>query len=181
MATNESLTLELRAPSGWCQGLRLWPVWATWLRLAQAKGAPHPHRRPSASPHSHWAWRAEAVWVRRAQMSYRRGHAFSQERLQTFAHILLSFWNAVPSSKLNLLVLPAWPTSLPCSSGPTWALTPLNTFSLGYVCLPWLGHQGFISSAKPLLGWGLCTFSGPQQLARGRAQTREPASDGLSL
>lgn len=49
LATNESLTLESRAPSGWCQGLRLWPVWATWLRLAQAKGGPA-SRRPSASP-----------------------------------------------------------------------------------------------------------------------------------
>lgn len=29
LATNESLTLKLRALSGWCQGLRLQPTWAT--------------------------------------------------------------------------------------------------------------------------------------------------------
>lgn len=42
LATNESLTLESRALSGWCQSLGLWPVWATWLRLAPAWGWPRP-------------------------------------------------------------------------------------------------------------------------------------------
>lgn len=87
--------------------------------LGSGGGGPAP-RQPSAAPHGHWAWRAEAAWARTAQMSYGRGHAFSQERLQTVAHTLLSFWNAVPSSKLNPLVLAAWRPLFPVHLGPQW-------------------------------------------------------------
>lgn len=64
---------------------------------------------------------------------------------------------------------PAWPASpLPCPSGPVLAPTISEPLE------PWPDHQGLISAAEPLPGWGLCTSSGPQKLAWGRAQIREP-------
>lgn len=134
--------------------------------LGSGGGGPAP-RQPSAAPHGHWAWRAEAAWARTAQMSYGRGHAFSQERLQTVAHTLLSFWNAVPSSKLNPLVLAAWRPLFPVHLGPQWPHTS------GCICLPWPGDQGLISSVKHLPGGRLGAHSGPQQLAQS-AHTEEP-------
>ena len=92
-------------------------------------------------------------------MSYGKVHAFPQERLQTFAHTLLSLWNAVPSRELTPLVLqglaPAWlASSLPCPSGPTLAPTisePLQPW-LCLLVLAWAPGVHFFSKAPATMG-----------------------------
>lgn len=126
------------------------PLGLSWLRL---EGGPAPHK-PSTSPYSHWSWRAEVVWARTAQMSYGRGHAFSQERLQTFAHALLSFWNAIPSSELNPLSFRIW-------------LHPDLLLFLAHLSPPWSPHPATLPvSVSP----GLVT--------RGSFLQRSPCWDG---
>lgn len=168
LATNDSLTLESRAPSGWCQGLGLWPVWATWPHLAWAEAAPPPASHllyPMATGHGE----LRLPGPEQPRCLTGEGMPFPRNDSKPLPTRFCPGTLALPASYIPCSLggpssLPIWAHSGPRTSGPLppWLHLP---------ALAWV--PGLVSSVKHLRG-RLGTASGPQQLAQRGALTKEP-------